>query len=229
MYVDVFCSLLPDVNYNSKKNKSLTIQLTHSGRATQIFVSKLTIIGSGNSLSPGHRQAIVWTNAGIVLMWPLGTNFSEILIEIITFLIKEMHFKVSSAKRRPFCLGLNVFTLRVLKMGYSGRTPSKIQYIPRNMHTVFALLCFVVVIHWLIFPYPSGLLHWHCGNLTIAPMPAKQPWWIWINNSCEFIMNDCVTTTKHSTTKPCTYFLGYTVWLLMWQQMDVTSHDNHAE
>ena len=86
-----------------------------------------------------------------------------------------------------------------------------LQYIPRNMHTVFALLCFVVVIHWLIFPYPSGLLHWHCGNLTIAPMPAKQPWWIWINTSCEFIMNNCVTTTKQSTTKPCAYFLGYTV------------------
>ena len=79
------------------------------------------------------------------------------------------------------------------------------------MHTVFALLCFVVVIPWLIFPYPSGLLHWHCGNLTIAPVPAKQPWWIWINTSCEFIMNDCITTTKQSTTKPCAYFLGYTV------------------
>ena len=79
------------------------------------------------------------------------------------------------------------------------------------MHTVFALLCFVVVIHWLIFPYPSGLLHWHCGNLTIAPVPAKQPWWIWINTSCEFIMNDCITTTKQSTTKPCAYFSGYTV------------------
>ena len=87
----------------------------------------------------------------------------------------------------------------------------KIQYIPRNMHTVFALLCFVVVIHWLIFPYPSSLLHWHCGNLTIAPVPAKQPWWIWINTSCVFIMNDCITTTKQSTTKPCAYFLGYTV------------------
>ena len=86
-----------------------------------------------------------------------------------------------------------------------------IQYIPRNMYTVFALLCFVVVIHWLIFPYPSGLLHWHCGNITIAPMPAKQPWRIWINTSCEFIMNDCITTTKQSTTKPCAYFLGYTV------------------
>ena len=88
---------------------------------------------------------------------------------------------------------------------------ASIQYIPRNMHTVFALLCFVVVIHWLIFPYPSGLLHWHCGNLTIAPVPAKQPWWIWINTSCEFIMTDCITTTKQSTTKPCAYFLGYAV------------------
>ena len=87
-----------------------------------------------------------------------------------------------------------------------------VQYIPRNMHTIFALLCFVVVIHWLIFPYPSGLLHWHCGNLTIAPVPAKQPWWIWINTSCEFIMNDCITTTKQSTTKPCAYLLGYTVF-----------------
>ena len=86
-----------------------------------------------------------------------------------------------------------------------------VQYIPRNMHTVFALLCFVVVIHWLIFPYPSGLLQWHCGNLTIATVPAKQPWWIWINTSCEFIMNDSITTTKQSTTKPCAYFLGYTV------------------
>ena len=75
------------------------------------------------------------------------------------------------------------------------------------------LLCFAVFIHWLIFPYPSDLLHWHCGNLTIAPMPAKQPWWIWINTSCEFIMNDCITTTKQSTTKPCAYFLGYTVYV----------------
>ena len=90
-----------------------------------------------------------------------------------------------------------------------------LQYIPRNMHTVFALLCFVVVIHWLIFPYPSGLLHWHCGNLTIAPVPAKQPWWIWINTSCAFIMNDCITTTKQSTTNPCAYLLGYTVCIAM--------------
>ena len=100
------------------------------------------------------------------------------------------------------------------------------------MHTVFALLCIVVVIHWLIFPYPSGLLHWHCGNLTIAPVPTKQPWWIWINTSCEFIMNDCITTTKQSTTKPCAYFLGYTVYqftvifLKMYESSDYWQQSN---
>ena len=88
---------------------------------------------------------------------------------------------------------------------------------PKKYAQVFALLYFVVVIHWLIFPYPSGLLHWHCGNLTIAPVPAKQPWWIWINTSCEFIMNDCITTTKQSTTKPCAYFLGYTLWGVLYR------------
>ena len=94
------------------------------------------------------------------------------------------------------------------------------------MHTVFALLCFVVVIHWLIFPYPLGLLHWHCGNLTIAPVPAKQPWWIWINTSCEFIMNDCIITTRQSTTKPCAYFLGYTV-MPTWLHRHVRIHWRH--
>ena len=53
-----------------------------------------------------------------------------------------------------------------------------IQYIPRNMHTVFALLCFVVVIHWLIFPYPSGLLHWHCARKATLMNMDKYFMWI---------------------------------------------------
>ena len=105
----------------------------------------------------------------------------------------------------------NVYSVTTCSCVILSNTSQVVQYIPRNMHTVFALLRFVVVIHWLIFPYPSGLLHWHCGNLTIAPVPAKQPWWIWTSTSCEFIMNDCITTTKQSTTKSCAYFLGYTV------------------
>ena len=73
-----------------------------------ICVSKPTIIGSDNCLSPDQRQAIIRTNAGIWLMGPLGTNFSEILIEIHTFSFKKMHLKMSSAKWRLFCLCLNV-------------------------------------------------------------------------------------------------------------------------
>ena len=75
---------------------------------THICVGKLSIIDSDNGLSPVRRQAIIWTNAGMLLIGPLGTNFSEILIEILTLSFKKMRLKVSSAKWRSFCLGLNV-------------------------------------------------------------------------------------------------------------------------
>ena len=82
--------------------------LSHWGRVTYICVGNLTIIGSDNGLSPGRRQTIIWTSAGIVSIGPLGTNFSEILIGIQTFSFKKMHLNMSSAKWRPFYLGLNV-------------------------------------------------------------------------------------------------------------------------
>ena len=77
---------------------------------THICVSNLIITGSGNGLSPGRRQAIIWTNDGILLIGPLRTNFSETWIEILTVSFKKMRLKVSSAKSGPFNLGLNVLT-----------------------------------------------------------------------------------------------------------------------
>ena len=74
---------------------------------THICVGNLTIIGADNGLWPGRRQAITWTNAWILLISPSGTNFSEIVIEILTFSFQKMRLKVSSAKWRPFCLNLN--------------------------------------------------------------------------------------------------------------------------
>ena len=85
-----------------------TVNLNYFGRVTPICVSKFTIIGSDNGLSPIRRQAIIWTNAGILLIRTLGTNFSEILIQIRTFSNKKMYLKMSSGKWRPFYLGLNV-------------------------------------------------------------------------------------------------------------------------
>ena len=89
-------------------------QFYSHGRATHICVSNITIIASDNGLSPGRRQAIIWINACILLIGPLGTNFSEILVEILTFSFMKMRLKVSSAKWSPFCLGLNVLRVHPL-------------------------------------------------------------------------------------------------------------------
>ena len=81
--------------------------LTHWGRVIHICIGNLTIIVSDDGLSPGWRKAIIWNNAGILLIGSLGTNFSEILIGIQSFSFKKMHLKMSSWKLRPLCLGLN--------------------------------------------------------------------------------------------------------------------------
>ena len=86
---------------------SENIYWTHWGPVTHVSVSKVTIIGPDNGLSPGRRQAIIWTNAGILLIRILGTNFSEILIYIHPFK------KMSSAKWWQYCFGLNVFKNRL--------------------------------------------------------------------------------------------------------------------
>ena len=100
--------------YTRVRFKASLSMLTHRGLVTHICVGKLTIIGSDNGLSPGRRQAIFWTNAGILSISPLGTNFSEMLIEIYKFSFKKMHVKMSSAIWRPSCLGLNVLTKGLL-------------------------------------------------------------------------------------------------------------------
>ena len=87
-------------------------ELTHWGRVTHICVGNLTITGSDNGLSPDRRQAIIWTNAGILLIGPLWTN-----VEIPIFSFKKMRLKESSAKWRPCCLGLNVLTSMVVGQG----------------------------------------------------------------------------------------------------------------
>ena len=91
----------------------IIICITYWGRVTHICVDNLTSIGSDNGLLPGRHQAIIRTNDGLLLIGPVWTNLSEILIEIHTFSFKKMHLKMSPAKWRPFCLGLNVIMLHI--------------------------------------------------------------------------------------------------------------------
>ena len=64
--------------------------LTQWGWVTHLCVSKPTIIGSNNGSAPGRHQAIIWTNAGILLIWTLGTNFSEILSKKVENFVCKM-------------------------------------------------------------------------------------------------------------------------------------------
>ena len=124
--------------------------LSHWGWVTHICISKLTIIGSDNGLSPERHQAIIWTNAGILLIEPLGTNFSEISNEIHTFSFKKMHLKMSSAKWRPFCLGLNVLMTRHWESSYQ-RHLMEVCYLKKP--DVYGPLCGLKLTRW-------GQPHW---------------------------------------------------------------------
>ena len=120
---------------------------------THICVSNLTNIGSVNGLLPVRRQAITWTNAGILLIGPLGTNFSEILIEIPIFSFKKMRLKEWSAKWRPFCLGLNVLSL--VALNYDVKMPLLVWTFLYNwIHHYIqmpSLFANIVICSWFIY------------------------------------------------------------------------------
>ena len=67
---------------------------------THVCVGEVTI-SSDNGLLPVRHQAIIYTNAGILLIGPLGINCCEICIEINISSFKKMHLKMSSAKWWP--------------------------------------------------------------------------------------------------------------------------------
>ena len=52
------------------------MELTPPPLVPHICVSELGSISSDNGLSPHRRQALVWVNAGILLIWPLGVNLT---------------------------------------------------------------------------------------------------------------------------------------------------------
>ena len=79
----------------------------------------------------------------------------------------------------------------------------------QEIGTWFKICC--VVLCCVVGVYiPLGLLHWHWGNHMIAPVPVKQPWRIWENQSYGSI-EKYIDTTKHSTTRICAYFMGCTI------------------
>ena len=93
--------------YNNEKFFLLEAKpLTHWGRVTHICVSKQTILGSDNGLAPGRHQAIIWTNAGILLIRTLGTRNSYIFIQENVF--ENVVRKLAAILSRPQCVNLQI-------------------------------------------------------------------------------------------------------------------------
>ena len=130
--------------------------MQRSENRKDIYVNKLNIIGSDNGMSPGRRQAIIWTNAGILSNAPSGTKFGETLIGIHTFSFKEMYLKMSSAKWRPFFLGLKVLTVPIIPRNWCNSIVDELE-----LHRFALTHCCVfwnnlaitdtVVAHWCVF------------------------------------------------------------------------------
>ena len=83
------------------------VVLNHWGRVTHICVSKLTIIDLDNGLSLDRRQAIIWTNAGILLIGPLGTKFNETSIFIQENPFETVVWKMAAILPRPQCVNID--------------------------------------------------------------------------------------------------------------------------
>ena len=121
--------------------------LTHWGRVTHICVSKLTIIGSDNGLSPGRRQVIIWTNDGILLIRTLLTNFSENLSEIHSFSFKNMYLKMSSAKWCLSRLGFNELSTE-LYMNIYGIFCHPCQLLGKVLQSTTCPILYALIVEW---------------------------------------------------------------------------------
>ena len=120
----------------------------------------MIIIASDNGLSPDRRQAIIWTNAGLLSIAPLRTYFSENLIKKQPFSLKKMHVKTSSAQWCPSCLGLNVLnhnkTERYKNVWHSPKiyvsshlTHVKTKYVIQYAHGFVSILRILLILHFL--------------------------------------------------------------------------------
>ena len=147
---------------------------------------KLTIIGSDNGLSPGRRQAIIWTSAGILLIGPLGTNFSQILIGIQFFFqekaLENVVCEITSILSRTQC----VKWLRVLLSRLSGFLIMRIHEMPFNIkiyQTILSLAPRVrrIYIHIIRYRSPSKMQRQRSQRTnnaeTLSMLYLRQPFW----------------------------------------------------
>ena len=134
---------------------------THWGRMTHICIGNLTIID--------WCQAIIWTNAGILLIGPLKTNFSEIFAEIITFskenLFESVVCEMAAILSRPQCF--NKIDCNSVGVWYS---PASCDHLATFKVMYWSL-------KWLIYTHSNSVLihKKNCGICIRCPFKISFP------------------------------------------------------
>ena len=96
---------LSNIAFYFVKSIYFSLELTHWDRVTHICVSKITIIGSYNGLSPGRHQAIIWTSVGILLIGPSKTKLHP---NLYIFIQENGVWKMVAILSRPQCVNCNL-------------------------------------------------------------------------------------------------------------------------
>ena len=172
---------------------------------------------------PGRCQAFFWINVEILLIRPLRTNFSGILIEIHTFSLKKMHLKMSSGRWGPFCLGIKLLTISAssLECGQSG-----IQILLPNRHinnnnvviTSQRLHFDAITSKWRRFTLKRRYYYVMCSVGSCSNfngVVSKTSWrvWAWLSN--------CVSTEIHCSYLSMSYLYQDMLkgWSHRWKQL----------
>ena len=119
--------------------------LSHWGRVTHICVIKLSIIGSDNGLSPGRRQAIIWTSAETLLISALRTNFSEIFSDIQMSWFKKIHLKMSSENGGHFVSASMCYGLKCEVVSYEGWNK------PNSLWMLYIVVYMIIWMYFLVY------------------------------------------------------------------------------
>ena len=126
------------------------ISLTHCGRVTHICVCKLTIIGSDNGLLPGQHQTIIWTNAGILLIGPLGTKLQWNVFEIQTCSFNKLQVKMASILSRSQCVKWTAIIKCIIKLLVISYSQNCSGFWTTTRMLIWGVLVFVL---WLFCKY----------------------------------------------------------------------------
>ena len=178
------CQLQTDPNWY------IYTQIINASPPSAAYMSQLTGSALVKVMACRLRcQAVIWIIAGLVSFGLLGTNFSKNWIGIPSFSLKNMHFKLSSAK-----------VAVILSRGRWVKAKHQMQNVSWAMHLVGAF-CLLLEFFFMFYPYPSGYI---IGTRAImhltAPISGNQPW---ANESHKVTYN--INTMKQNTIIPCGY------------------------